>query len=308
MLRNNVVQVALNAMPFDAHTMPLGVLRESRMETYYTILDIPAEATDAEVEAAYQRQRDRYHPERVAALGEEFQRLAEARLADLEQAYTILSDPRRRRAYDRSISVEAPEGAGRPAGRTRLSQRETVLALGGALAGLLVIGFVWILAGRTTRPGLPPVGEVNKPAPEFALPGLNGETVRLNDYRGKVVLVNFWGTWCEPCKEETPALQRVYAKLRDQGLVIIGVDLRNQERSGADGDADVRNFTQRYGVTYPIALDVAGETARAFQIYPLPTSFFVDQRGMIRYVRVGKITAEEVEALFHRLRQDTTAS
>src|SRR5262249_17852207 len=143
-----------------------------------------------------------------------------------------------------------------------------------------------------------------KPAPAFSLPGLHGQTVRLSDYRGKVVLVNFWGTWCEPCKEETPALAAVYRKLNDQGLVIIGVDLRNQERPGPDGDADVRAFTEPYGVTYPIALDVAGETARAFQIYPLPTSFFVDQHGTIRYVRVGAITQAEVEAIFTRLRQE----
>jgi peroxiredoxin len=110
-----------------------------------------------------------------------------------------------------------------------------------------------------------------------------------------------------PCKEETPALAAVYRKLRDQGLVIIGVDLRNQERPGPDGDADVRAFTERYGVTYPIALDVAGETARAFQIYPLPTSFMVDQRGAIRYVRAGKITADEVEMLFTRLQQNAAA-
>ena len=88
--------------------------------------------------------------------------------------------------------------------------------------------------------------------------------------------------------------------------MIVGVDLRNQERAGADGDGDVRNFTQRYGVTYPIALDVAGETARAFQIYPIPTSYFVDQIGMIHYVRVGQITGPEVEALFARLKQDAS--
>ena len=276
------------------------------METYYTLLDIPAEAPTEEIVAAYQRQRERYRPERVATLGNELERLAVTRLAELERAYAILADPARRRAYDRSIGVASPEDVEHVAKRTRLSRRERLLAIGGALAGLLLIALVWVLTGRNAQPGLPPVAETRKPAPAFALPGLHGETVRLNDYRGKVVLVNFWGTWCVPCKEETPALAAVYRKLQDQGLIIIGVDLRNQERPGPDGDADVRDFTERYGVTYPIALDVAGETARAFQIYPLPTSFVVDQNGTIRYVRVGQITAEEVEALFVRLQQDTT--
>ena len=277
------------------------------METYYTLLDIPVEAPTEEIAAAYQRQRERYHPERVATLGSEFERIAVTRLAELERAYAILADPARRRAYDRSIGVASPEDADHVASRGRLSRRERMLATGGALVGILLIALVWLLTDRNAQPGLPPIAETRKPAPEFALPGLHGETVRLSDYRGKVVLVNFWGTWCEPCKEETPALAAVYRKLQDQGLVIIGVDLRNQERPGPDGDADVRAFTERYGVTYPIALDAGGETARAFQIYPLPTSFVVDQNGMIRYVRVGQITAEEVETLFARLQQDTTA-
>lgn len=276
------------------------------METYYTLLDIPVEAPAEAIAAAYQAQRERYRPERVTTLGSEFERIAVTRLAELERAYAILADPARRSAYDRSIGVASPEHADHVAKRRRLSQRERMLAIGGALAGVLLIALMWVLTGRNAQPGLPPIAETRKPAPAFALPGLHGETVRLSDYRGKVVLVNFWGTWCVPCKEETPALAAVYRKLRDQGLEIIGVDLRNQERPGPDGDADVRAFTERYGVTYPIALDVAGETARAFQIYPLPTSFFVDQSGTIRYVRVGAIRADEVEAIFARLRQEAS--
>ncbi len=276
------------------------------METYYTLLEIPVEAPAEEIVIAYQRQRERYRPERVISLGKEFERLAVARLGELERAYAILADPARRRAYDRSIGVATPEDADHVTTQRRLSQRERMLAIGGALAGVLLIALVWGLSNRSAQLGLPPIAETRKPAPAFALPGLHGETVRLSDYRGKVILVNFWGSWCQPCKEETPALAAVYRKLRDQGLEIIGVDLRNQERPGPDGDADVRAFTERYGVTYPIALDVAGETARAFQIYPLPTSLFVDQSGTIRYVRAGAIRADEVEAIFERLRQEAS--
>jgi cytochrome c biogenesis protein CcmG, thiol:disulfide interchange protein DsbE len=83
--------------------------------------------------------------------------------------------------------------------------------------------------------------------------------------------------------------------------------LRNQERTGAEGLEDVRSFTARYGVTYPIALDVEGATARAFQIYPIPTSFFVDPGGTIRYVRAGPIDAREIEPIFKKLQQATSA-
>ena len=278
------------------------------VDTYYTLLDVPAGATDEEVAAAYERERERYSLERVATLGDEFQRIARARLGDLERAYAVLANPERRRAYDRSIGITSQTAAERPARRSGLSRRERGMAIGGALAALLVIALVWVLTGRSAQPNLPAVAEVNRSAPDFALPGLNGETVRLSDYKGKVVVINFWGSWCVPCKEETPALQRVYQKLREQGLVIVGVDLRNQERPGAEGDANVRNFLNQYGVTYPIALDVNGDVARAFRIYPIPTSFFVDPTGTIRYMAVSKVTGEDVERLFARLKQEQPAA
>ena len=277
------------------------------MDTYYTLLEIPQTATAEEVAAAYQRERERYRPERVAALGDEFRRIAEQRSAALDQAYAALSDAAQRAEYDRSLSGQPTPVARAARSSGRLNRREVLMALAGAAAGLLVIALVWVLAGRGAQPALPPVAEVNKPAPEFTLPGLDGQDVRLSSYRGKVVLVNFWGTWCEPCKDETPALQAAYRNLSDQGLVIIGIDLRNQERSGAEGVDDVRAFTARYGVTYPIALDVAGEVARAFQIYPIPTSFFIDPNGMIRYVRAGPIDAREIEPIFKKLQQATSA-
>jgi cytochrome c biogenesis protein CcmG, thiol:disulfide interchange protein DsbE len=216
--------------------------------TYYTLLDVPVDATVEEIMAAYQRQRDRYGLERVAPLGDEFRHIAAARLANLERAYAALSDPQQREDYDRRIGVSraTTDQARR---RPGLSRREQALAIGGALAGLLVIALVWMLTERSVDGGLVPVAETARPAPEFALPGLNGETVRLSDHRGKIVLVNFWGTWCEPCKEETPALQAAYQQLREQGLVIIGVDLRKQERPGPVGDADIRAFVERFGVT-----------------------------------------------------------
>src|SRR5690242_5505972 len=190
------------------------------MNTYYTLLNIPAQATAAEIQAAYQCQRERYSPERVAELGNEFQQVAEARSADLERAYAVLANAERRRAYDASIGIAPAAPAAPPARRNGLSRRELLMAAGGAVAGLLVIAFVWVLAGRSAPPSLPPAAQANRPAPDFTLPDLNGGQVRLSDYRGKVVLVNFWYTNCAPCREETPALAAVYKKLAGQGLEI----------------------------------------------------------------------------------------
>lgn len=192
--------------------------------------------------------------------------------------------------------------ARRPA-RNGLTPREIIYTLGGMLIALVLIGGVWILTGRQATT-LPTVGEVNRPAPAFSLPALGGGEISLSDYRGKVVLVNFWGTWCEPCREETPALQQAYEQLRERGLVVIGVDLADGEKKQGRGEAEVKQFTSQYGVTYPIALDVEGKVANAFRIYPIPTSYFVDPQGNIRYVRVSTLTSKEVVSLFESLQQE----
>jgi hypothetical protein len=142
------------------------------------------------------------------------------RLRAISRARAIRFNLHRRHIRDQGSGSVSPRLGAPSASGSRLSRREIMRALAGALAGLLVIALVWIMTARTAQQSLPPVSEITRPAPDFALPGLNGTTVRLSDYRGKVVLVNFWGTWCEPCKEETPALAPVYRKLHDQGLVI----------------------------------------------------------------------------------------
>src|SRR5215216_890654 len=101
------------------------------MQTYYTVLDVPAQATASEIQAAYQRQRERYSPERVATLGEEFRRVAEARSAEIERAYEVLADPERRRAYDVNIGSTPATTTSQPRRRAGLSRRELVMAAGG---------------------------------------------------------------------------------------------------------------------------------------------------------------------------------
>src|SRR5262245_24386550 len=278
------------------------------MQTYYTVLNVSAQATATEVEAAYQRQRERYSPERVAALGEEFRSVAETRSAEIERAYAVLADPERRRAYDTGGGAAPATTAPQSARRSGLSRRELFMAAGGALAGLVVIAFVWVLVERNAAPALPPAAQVNRPAPDFTLPSLGGGDVRLSDYRGKIVLVNFWYTNCAPCREETPALAAVYKKLSARGFAIIGVNVRGNERKGADGDEDIRKFTSANGVTYPIALDTDGRVDRDYRVYTLPTSFVIDKNGNVRYLLFSAVTGDDVEALFNKLQQETSAS
>lgn len=281
------------------------------MNTYYKLLDIAPDASQAEVDAAYQRQRARYQVAGVANIDEEMQRIAETRTAELDRAYAIVGDPERRRQYDADLGhtgEPAPPQKMQDGGATRprrgLSTQDVGYTAGAVLVAVLLIGLLWALTDQTE---VPAVGEVNRPAPTLALPTLAGDEVSFTDLRGKIVLVNFWGTWCEPCRRETPALQAAYETFRDEGLVVVGVNLTDDEERRGQTRAGIRAFVEQYGVTYPIALDVAGAATKAFGVYPLPTSYFIDTQGTIRYVRVGEVTAEEVAALFTQLQQEATA-
>ncbi|GAC1543866.1 MAG: hypothetical protein NVS2B7_17830 [Herpetosiphon sp.] len=130
---------------------------------------------------------------------------------------------------------------------------------------------------------------------------LYGGHFNLAPYRGKVVLVNFWGTWCIPCKQETPALAVADDKLRGQGLVIVGVDLFDAERTQGLTEQDVRTFATHYGARYPIALDEIVQVARDYAIYSIPVSYIIDRAGNVRFIRTGGLTTADVEDLFRRV-------
>lgn len=274
------------------------------METYYTLLGVEPGASQEDIDAAYQQQHERYRAELVAEMDDAIRDFAAQRTAALEQAYQTLSDPQRRQQYDASLG-SAPRPAATAPRRAGLSVRERWYAGAGVLVALLLIGAVWTLTGD--RSTMPSAGEVDRPVPALSLPTLEGGELNFADYQGQVVLVNFWGTWCEPCKRETPELQAAYEQLRGEGFVIIGVNVTDDELTLGNTEDDIRAFADQYQISYPIALDVEGEAMKAFSGIHLPTSFFIDAEGRIRYMRIGEVTAEEIQAFFRRLSQDTTA-
>jgi thiol-disulfide isomerase/thioredoxin len=121
-----------------------------------------------------------------------------------------------------------------------------------------------------------------RPALEFTLPDLDGKPVKLSDYRGKVVLVNFWATWCPPCRREMPSMERLSQRLKGQPFVILAV---NQEE-----DADqVFIFTAQLdpAPTFPILFDHDSKVAHAWGVLGLPSSFIVDKQGRVVYRAMG---------------------
>ena len=262
----------------------------------YDILGVSPHASAEEIAAAYRRRLELYDPVEARALGDEFVAVAEEQRAAAEKAYATLSDPRRRFAYDRRLGLLGDEATD----RRGISNREVLFAVGGILAGLLILAGLWSAFGGTSRSG-PAVTEVQYAAQPFTLRTLDGGAFNLAEHRGKVVLINFWGTWCEPCKEETPALEAAYRKLAAEGLVIVGVDLFDDERTMGNGEEQVRQFVDGYGVTYPIALDETGDVGRDYKLYNLPVSYFIDRSGNVRFIRIGQLTTADVKALFRRL-------
>jgi cytochrome c biogenesis protein CcmG, thiol:disulfide interchange protein DsbE len=160
--------------------------------------------------------------------------------------------------------------------------------------GLLTAGFLLLVGGLValgwvTRESTRPVA-AGDPAPELRLPLLDGDTASLADYRGKVVMLNIWATWCPPCVTELPSMQRVYETFADQGLEIlaVAVDALPGERQ-ADGRVVgvVSEFVDRFGLTFPVALDPTGGTERLLEVNYLPTTFLIDREGRIRVREVG---------------------
>lgn len=270
------------------------------MSDYYTTLGIAPDADQTTIENAYQRQRDRYALERVKDLDPELVQVAEARMAELERAYRILSDPQRRAQYD----AGSQPGTARPAApeRRSLTARERMYAAGGVVIAVALVAFVWVLTGRdAVGTQGQAMGAVSRPAPSFSLPVLGGGTIDLEQYRGQVVLLNFWATWCEPCQRELPALQAAHERYGGEGLTIIGVNLADDELKQGTTPDDIRAFLDQYGVTFPIALDVEGKTTDAYRVFPLPTSFFIDPTGQIRYVHVSELRFDDISARFNEL-------
>ena len=160
------------------------------------------------------------------------------------------------------------------------------------LALLLVMALAPVSCGRAGEPSAPGVpAEI----PDLSLPGLGGKQVRLQDFRGKILLVDFWATWCGPCKETIPDLVKLQERHRSNGLVVLGISLDVQ------GEEAVAAFAKQYRVNYTVLLG-DDRTARAFGgIVGIPTSFVVDRQGRIVKRFVGVVDAAAYEDVIRNI-------
>ena len=172
-------------------------------------------------------------------------------------------------------------------------KRLNVLMIGMFVAILGLLPFdVWSMGSRVPTVGMQ--------AEDFSLIDLEGKSQSLSQYRGKIVLVNFWATWCKPCKLEMPAMQASFDKLRDKGFVVLAIN-------ELEDDAKVREFIKQYGYTFPVLMDRDNKVANQFGVFGIPVTVFVDEKGVVQeYIRGQLLTEQKIQDVVDRLRPQAT--
>lgn len=164
---------------------------------------------------------------------------------------------------------------------------------------LLPLAAVPILAllayGFRLNPRDVPSPLVGRPAATFSLTAFDGTVMDLAALRGKVVVVNFWASWCHPaCYEEAPVLEQGWRAYRDRGVVVLGIDIQDKDEAG-------RTFIRNLGLTFPNAPDRAGKVSVDYGVYGVPETFFIDREGRIRVKHVGAVTEPVFRETVERL-------
>jgi peroxiredoxin len=124
------------------------------------------------------------------------------------------------------------------------------------------------------------------PAPDFSLHAMGGPNMRLQDQRGRVVMVNFWATWCAPCQQEMPHLNRLYQKYRSSGFVLLGVNVDEDSSKAADVAA-------KLGITFPVLLDADKRVSKLYDLSTMPSTVLIDRDGKVRFVHRGYLAGYE---------------
>ncbi|GEK34440.1 thiol-disulfide oxidoreductase ResA [Kurthia sibirica] len=171
--------------------------------------------------------------------------------------------------------------------KRRLAIRSIILAI--LIAAIAYT--VYVTATKDTNQLI----KVGDQAPNFVLTDLDGKKHQLADYKGQGVLLNFWGTWCPPCKEEMPALNTAYDEFKNQGVQVISINI-------AQSDFEVRNFVDNYKLNFPMTIDKTKSVMRTYNVDQLPATFLIDQTGKIKKILTYGITEPEFIAYMESIK------
>lgn len=177
-----------------------------------------------------------------------------------------------------------------PAPRATAS-RGRIIAL---IVGLVVIGSLLLVSLLGLRQANTPRPEVGRPAPAFSVPLFDGGDMALADLKGKPVVVNFWASWCIPCIDEAPELEKTWQAYKGKGVTFLGIDY-------VDTEPKAREFMQKHGITYPNGPDLGSRTSYEYRIKGVPETFVIDKDGIVRFVKIGPTTAGELRSVLDPL-------
>ncbi|MBM7691390.1 peroxiredoxin [Peribacillus deserti] len=162
-----------------------------------------------------------------------------------------------------------------------------------AIVLLLLLSVAIVQAMDNKQEKASPGIEEGNSAPDFELKTLEGKSVKLSDYRGKKVMLNFWATWCPPCKKEIPEMEE-YSKQMADDQVILAVNM--------DPAADVKGFAAKMGMTFPILLDSENEVNTTYKVISIPTTYFIDSNGVIKKKILGAMTKKDMTEQMNALK------
>ena len=181
----------------------------------------------------------------------------------------------------------AESGNDAPPSTRRAWPRLAGLALAGALTLALVAVLAYGLANRTPPTGQSGATRVGKPAPTFALDLYGGGELRFRPDFGTPVVLNFWASWCPPCREESPLLERTWRQYEGRGVLFVGVDTQDVEE-------DALAYIEEFGLSFPNGLDADGEITVAYGVVGLPVTFFIGSDGVVKRRWVGALTESQL--------------
>ena len=160
------------------------------------------------------------------------------------------------------------------------------------LLAMLIAGFTIFLAigvmGTTTATSRSGKELVGKKAPSFVAPKVGGQLVSLENHKNKPLVLNFWASWCPPCRDETPGMERIWRKYEDQGVVILGINVQ-------DGEKEAERYISEFGVTFSNALDLDGSITVDYGVTGLPVTFFIDNDSVVTGRWVGSISEDRLD-------------